>query len=207
MFSLQKTFPKCSWCFRGGIHCETEWHSPCSRSYGTGLLSASSPNAECDRSASDAERPTPACWRSALPHSLGFVQSGRIGGIIVFNITNHFPQEYGLNDSGAFLKGKKGLIRNASSTSFLNTSFTFTISILKGHFWQNTTFMIHLKRKYLSPIRQADNSFNLKPKFYIQRKWSLSTSYSLHSISSINTTTSALECIWQNTKLFLGCWC
>ena len=102
--------------------------------------------------------------------AVGFVQSGRIGGIIVFNITNHFPQEYGLNDSGAFLKGKKGLIRNASSTSFLNTSFTFTISILKGHFWQNTTFMIHLKRKYLSPIRQADNSFNLKPKFYIQRK-------------------------------------
>ena len=102
--------------------------------------------------------------------AVGFVQSGRIGGIVVFNITNHFPQEYGLNDSGAFLKGKKGLIRNASSTSFLNTSFTFTISVLKGHFWQNTTFMIHLKRKYLSPVRQADNNFNLKPKFYIQRK-------------------------------------
>ena len=81
--------------------------------------------------------------------AIGFMQSGRIRLIWVFNIINHFPQKYGLNDSDAFLKGKKGLIRNASSTSFLNTSFTFTISILKGHFWQNTTFMIHLKRKYL----------------------------------------------------------
>ena len=103
--------------------------------------------------------------------AVGFVQSGRIRAIGVFNIINHFPQKYGLNDSGGFLKGKKkGLIRNASSTSFLNTSFTFTISVLKGHFWQNTTFMIHRKRKYLSPIIQADNSFNLKPKFYIQRQ-------------------------------------
>ena len=102
--------------------------------------------------------------------AIGFMQSGRIHVICVFNIINHFPQKYGLKDSGAFLKGKKGLLRNSSSTSFLNTSFTFTISILKGHFWQNTTFMIHLKRKYLSPIRQADNRFNLKPKFYIQRQ-------------------------------------
>ena len=39
--------------------------------------------------------------------AVGFVQSGRIGRIIVFNITNHFPQKYGLNDSGGFLKGKK----------------------------------------------------------------------------------------------------
>ena len=101
----------------------------------------------------------------------GFMQSGRIRVIGAFNIINHFPQKYGLHDSGAFLKGKKkGLIRNPSSTSFLTTSFIFTISILKGHFWQNTTFMIHLKRKYLSPIRQADNCFNLKPKFYIQRQ-------------------------------------
>ena len=38
--------------------------------------------------------------------AVGFVQSGRIIGIIVFNITNHFPQKYGLNYSGAFLKGK-----------------------------------------------------------------------------------------------------
>ena len=38
---------------------------------------------------------------------IGFVQSGRIGGILVLNITNHFPEEYGLNYSGAFLKGKK----------------------------------------------------------------------------------------------------
>ena len=38
---------------------------------------------------------------------VGFVQSGRIGGILVLNITNHFPEEYGLNYSGAFLKGKK----------------------------------------------------------------------------------------------------
>ena len=39
--------------------------------------------------------------------AVGFVQSGRIGGILVLNITNHFPEEYGLNYSGAFLKGKK----------------------------------------------------------------------------------------------------
>ena len=46
---------------------------------------------------------------------VGFVQSGRIIGIIVFNITNHFPQKYGLNYSGAFLKEKKKvLIRNVS---------------------------------------------------------------------------------------------
>lgn len=47
--------------------------------------------------------------------AVGFVQSGRIIGIIVFNITNHFPQKYGLNYSGAFLKEKKKvLIRNVS---------------------------------------------------------------------------------------------
>ena len=47
--------------------------------------------------------------------AVGFVQSGRIGRIIVFNITNHFPQKYGLNYSGAFLKEKKkALIRNVS---------------------------------------------------------------------------------------------
>ena len=39
--------------------------------------------------------------------AVGFVQSGRIIGIIVLNITNHFPQKYGLNYSGAFLKEKK----------------------------------------------------------------------------------------------------
>ena len=38
---------------------------------------------------------------------IGFVQSGRICGIVVFNITNHFTQKYGLNYSGAFLKEKK----------------------------------------------------------------------------------------------------
>ena len=47
--------------------------------------------------------------------AVGFVQSGRIGGIVVFNITNHFPQKYGLNHSGAFLKEKKKVfIRNVS---------------------------------------------------------------------------------------------
>ena len=47
--------------------------------------------------------------------AVGFVQSGRIIGIIVFNITNHFPQKYGLNYPGAFLKEKKKvLIRNVS---------------------------------------------------------------------------------------------
>ena len=39
--------------------------------------------------------------------ALGFVQSGRIGRIIVFNITNNFPQKYGQNYFGAFLKEKK----------------------------------------------------------------------------------------------------
>ena len=47
--------------------------------------------------------------------AIGFVQRGRIIGIIVFNITNHFPPKYGLNYSGAFLKEKKKvLIRNVS---------------------------------------------------------------------------------------------
>ena len=41
--------------------------------------------------------------------AVGSVQSGRIIGIIVFNITNHFPQKYGLNYSGAFLKEKKNV--------------------------------------------------------------------------------------------------
>ena len=46
---------------------------------------------------------------------VGFMKSGRIIGIIVFNITNHFPQKYGLNYSGTFLKEKKKvLIRNVS---------------------------------------------------------------------------------------------
>ena len=36
--------------------------------------------------------------------AVGFVQSGRIGGIVVFNITNNFAKKYGLNYSGAFLK-------------------------------------------------------------------------------------------------------
>ena len=38
--------------------------------------------------------------------AVGFVQGDRIR---VFNITNHFPQKYGLNYSGAFLKEKKSL--------------------------------------------------------------------------------------------------
>ena len=47
--------------------------------------------------------------------AVGSMQSSRIIGIIVFNITNHFPQKYGLNYSGAFLKEKKKvLIRNVS---------------------------------------------------------------------------------------------
>ena len=41
--------------------------------------------------------------------AVGFVQSGRIGGIVVFKITNHFPQKYRLDYSGAFLKEKKSL--------------------------------------------------------------------------------------------------
>ena len=44
--------------------------------------------------------------------AVGFVQGDRIR---VFNITNHFPQKYGLNYSGAFLKEKKkALIRNVN---------------------------------------------------------------------------------------------
>ena len=39
--------------------------------------------------------------------AVGFVQSGRIGRIIVFNITNNFPQKYGQNYLGALLKEKK----------------------------------------------------------------------------------------------------
>ena len=47
--------------------------------------------------------------------AVGSMQSSRIIGIIVFNVTNHFPQKYGLNYSGAFLKEKKKvLIRNVS---------------------------------------------------------------------------------------------
>ena len=38
--------------------------------------------------------------------AVGFVQSGRIIGIIVFNITNHFPPKHGLNYFDAFLKEK-----------------------------------------------------------------------------------------------------
>ena len=39
--------------------------------------------------------------------AIGFMQGGRIHAIGVFNIINHSPQKYGLNYSGAFLKGKK----------------------------------------------------------------------------------------------------
>ena len=47
--------------------------------------------------------------------AIGFAQSSRIIGIIVFNVTNHFPQKYGLNYSGGFLKEEKNvLIRNVS---------------------------------------------------------------------------------------------
>ena len=46
---------------------------------------------------------------------VGFMQSGRIGKMVLFNIANHFPQKYGLNYPGAFLKEKKKvLIRNVS---------------------------------------------------------------------------------------------
>ena len=47
--------------------------------------------------------------------AVGFVQSSRIIRIIVFNITNNFPQKYGLNYSGAFLEEKKEVLnRNVS---------------------------------------------------------------------------------------------
>ena len=38
---------------------------------------------------------------------IGLLQSNRISGIRVFNITDYFSQKYGLNYSGAFLKGEK----------------------------------------------------------------------------------------------------
>ena len=41
--------------------------------------------------------------------AIGFMRSGRIGKMVVFNIANHFPQKYGLNYSGAFLKEKKNV--------------------------------------------------------------------------------------------------
>ena len=46
---------------------------------------------------------------------------------------------------------------------FLNTSFTFIISMLKSHLEKNATFMANLKEKYTDPLsqrRQADNSFS-----------------------------------------------
>ena len=39
--------------------------------------------------------------------AVGFMQSGRIVGIVVFDITNNFAQKYGQNYFGAFLKEKK----------------------------------------------------------------------------------------------------
>ena len=39
--------------------------------------------------------------------AIGFMQSGRISKMVVFNITNNLSQKYGLNYSGAFLKEKK----------------------------------------------------------------------------------------------------
>ena len=149
----------------------TERHSPCGRSYGTGLLSASSPHAEYDRSTSGAEQPTPARWCSALQRSQRLHAKWQNPCDWSFQHNQSFsPKIWAARLWCLPKRKKKGLIRNPSSTSFLTTSFIFTISILKGHFWQNTTFMNHLKRKYLSPIRQADNCFNLKPKFYIQRQ-------------------------------------
>ena len=44
--------------------------------------------------------------------AIGFMQSSRIGRIIVFNITNHFPQKHGLNYFGTFLKEKKKKKKN-----------------------------------------------------------------------------------------------
>ena len=38
--------------------------------------------------------------------AVGFMQSGRIVGIIVFDITNNFAQKYGQNYFGAVLKEK-----------------------------------------------------------------------------------------------------
>ena len=63
--------------------------------------------------------------------AVGFVQGDRIR---VFNITNHFPQKYGLNYSGAFLKEKKKvLIRNVSFSLYkiyFYHSVQFSCSVL-----------------------------------------------------------------------------
>ena len=65
--------------------------------------------------------------------AVGFVQSGRIIRIIVFNITNNFPQKYGLNYSGAFLEEKKEVLNRNVSFS-LHKIYFFSISMLKIHF-------------------------------------------------------------------------
>lgn len=50
---------------------------------------------------------------------VGFMQSHRTSGIMVFKIINNFPQKYGLDYFDAFLKGKeKAVIRNTGPTSF-----------------------------------------------------------------------------------------
>lgn len=53
--------------------------------------------------------------------AMGFVQSSRIRGIVVFKITNNFPQNYGLNYSGTFLKTnlKKSSLDIQAKSGFL----------------------------------------------------------------------------------------
>jgi hypothetical protein len=51
--------------------------------------------------------------------AISCVQSHRIAGIITFKIINNFPQKYGLNYFGAFLKEKeKAFIRSRNHTKF-----------------------------------------------------------------------------------------
>lgn len=66
---------------------------------------------------------------------IGFVQSHSLSRIMVFKVINNFPQKYGLDYFGAFLKGKeKAVIRNTGPTSFSEGSFAFMTSMLKRHF-------------------------------------------------------------------------
>ena len=124
--------------------------------------------------------------------AVGFMQGDRIR---VFNITNYFPQKYGLNYSGAFLKGKKkkkGLIRNASSTDFLNTNFYY--SHVKKTFWQNAIFRAKLKKNIY-----ADALFSIRHETIV-----LTLRIILHS-KTIKPWHIVLSTLWMLNKYYKQC--
>ena len=56
---------------------------------------------------------------------------------------------------------------------FLNTGFTFIVSMLKKPSWENATFMANLKEKCTDPLsqkRQADNSVSFNVAKILQSK-------------------------------------